>query len=89
MTKSKKIRVNIKKEKLSMPTRRRFLKMLVGGVGVFLIGNFLNRGDALRGITSSNTKNNFPKNLNLSENEKEIILYNKRGEEIMIIDKNI
>ena len=73
---------------LAKPARRNFLKILALGGGIFAVGNIMSHLENFnqhepspRGFSSNN-------NARIVENENEFILYDKNGEELIVVNKD-
>ena len=79
------------------PSRRTFLKIVAASGGVFLLGKFLSKFNNLEEIASldkSKKSNRGSKEedldgLHIVSNANEYILYNKNGETLITVDKDI
>ncbi len=77
---------------LERPSRRNFLKMLAVGGGVFAMGGIL--GGTLGSIKvlgasePLSTTNKWLSGFRLVEDKKEVRVFDKKGDEILVIDKN-
>ena len=71
--------------------RRNFLKWLLFGVGafvVFLLGKIFGPSISLSSRPQKIEGDTVLKNFRITENDKELTLYNRFGDEIFIIEKD-
>ena len=74
---------------LARPERRSFLKLLALGGGVFVMGSILSSfGKIKSSNTVSDKKSAFSENFRVVESKKELAFYNKKGDELLIIEKD-
>jgi len=72
------------KNLLKNPNRRKLLKFLLIGSGILVLGKIF--GSRLFGSSGSKEEYLF-ENFRVTEDKKELIIYDKTGEKIFIIEK--